>query len=90
MKTKTKSEMSKMEEGRVGSGGGGGSIDEEAASGSAAKGTNWMVAVAVALFGLVFNGAAIGYTRYVGGSTSSLASLHRCLYLAVAAPPFHL
>ena len=87
MKTKTKSEMSKMEEGR---GGDGGSIDEEAASGSAAKGTNWMVAVAVALFGLVFNGAAIGYTRYVCASTSSLASLHRCLYLAVAAPPFHL
>ena len=38
--------------------------DEENASfGSAVKGTNWIVAVSVALFGLVFNGAAIGYTR---------------------------
>ena len=37
--------------------------DEDASLGSAVKSTNWIVAVSVALFGLVFNGAAIGYTR---------------------------
>ena len=39
--------------------------EESASFGSAVKSTNWIVAVSVALFGLVFNGAAIGYTRYV-------------------------
>ena len=38
--------------------------EESASFGSAVKSTNWIVAVSVALFGLVFNGAAIGYTRY--------------------------
>ena len=39
--------------------------EESASFGSAVKSTNWIVAVSVALFGLVFNGAAIGYTRFV-------------------------
>ena len=54
---KSKYNASAMEDGDVVN-------DEENASfGSAVKSTNWIVAVSVALFGLVFNGAAIGYTR---------------------------
>ena len=58
---KAKYDVSAAEDGNVVRDG-----EEESASlGSAVKSTNWIVAVSIALFGLVFNGAAIGYTRCV-------------------------